>query len=93
MKLREYLGDSCCALAPRSAQTIAQQRERESGADFIAKLGIVEEERDESAYWMEMIAALKLLKKGRLTDLLSEANELLANAVASIKTARRSRRA
>ncbi len=70
----------------------AAARER-SRADFIAKLGIVEEERDESAYWMEMIAALKLLKKGRLTDLLSEANELLATAVASIKTARRSRRA
>ena len=64
-----------------------------SRADFIVKLGIVEEERDESAYWMEMIAGLKFLKKGRLTDLLSEANELLAIAVASIKTARRSRRA
>jgi hypothetical protein len=42
---------------------------------------------------MEMIIALKLLKKGRLTNLLTEANELLAIVVASIKTARRSRRA
>jgi four helix bundle protein len=64
-----------------------------SRADFVAKLGIVEEECDESSYWMEMIIAVKLLKKGRLTNLLTEANELLAIAVASIKTSRRSRRA
>lgn len=64
-----------------------------SRADFVAKLGIVEEECDESSYWMEMIIALKVLKRSRLTSLLTEANELLAIAVASIKTARRSRRA
>jgi four helix bundle protein len=63
-----------------------------SRADFIAKLGIVDEERDESAYWMEMIAGLKFLKKGRLTDLLSEANELLAIGVASINGASQSAR-
>jgi four helix bundle protein len=61
-----------------------------SRADFVAKLGIVEEERDESSYWMEMIIALKGLKRSRLTSLLTEANELLAIVVASIKTARRS---
>jgi four helix bundle protein len=64
-----------------------------SRADFVAKLGIVEEECDESSYWIEMIIALKVLKRSRLTSLLTEANELLAIAVASIKTARRSRRA
>jgi four helix bundle protein len=64
-----------------------------SRADFVAKLGIVEEECDESSYWIEMIIALKVLKRSRLTSLLTEANELLAIAVASIKTARRSCRA
>src|SRR5207237_393566 len=44
-----------------------------SHADFIAKLGIVEEECDETAYWMEVIAALKLLKKTRLERLGREA--------------------
>lgn len=63
-----------------------------SRADFVAKLGIVEEECDESSYWIEMIIALKVLKRSRLINLLTEANELLAIAVASIKTARRSRR-
>lgn len=59
-----------------------------SRADFVAKLGIVEEECDESAYWIEMIVDRKLLAPNRLTDLLDEANELLAITVASIKTAR-----
>src|SRR6266550_1121460 len=64
-----------------------------SQADFIAKLGIVEEECDEAMYWMEMIVELKLVRAARLVKLLVEANELLAIVVASIKTARRSRRA
>jgi hypothetical protein len=53
----------------------------------------VEEECDESAYWMEVIIARKLLRLARLKSLLAEANELLAITVASIKTARRRRRA
>ena len=64
-----------------------------SRVDFIAKLGIVEEECDESAYWMEVIIALKLLKVARVEKLQAEANELLAIIVASIRTARRGRRA
>ena len=62
-----------------------------SRADFVAKLGVVEEECDESAYWMEMIIERRLLKAGRLNDLLKETNELLAITVASIKTARHAR--
>jgi four helix bundle protein len=60
-----------------------------SQADFISKLGVVEEECDESAYWMEVIVARKLLRRAQLKELLAEANELLAITVASIKTARR----
>jgi four helix bundle protein len=63
-----------------------------SRADFVAKLGIVEEECDEASYWMEAIVAPKLLKKARLESLQREANELLAIVVSSIKTARRPRR-
>jgi len=60
-----------------------------SQADFISKLGIVEEECDESLYWMEMILARRLLRRAQLTHLLAQANELLAMTVASIRTARR----
>ena len=59
-----------------------------SHADFIAKLGIVEEECDETLYWMEIIVELELVREAKLSKLITEANELLAIVVASIKTAR-----
>jgi four helix bundle protein len=59
-----------------------------SRADFIAKLGIVEEEADEAIYWMDMLIASGLVKKVRVAKLLDEANQIVAIVVASIKTAR-----
>ena len=61
-------------------------------ADFIAKMGIVEEEADESSYWLEIIAKIKLIPMSRLTALMNEAQEILCICVASINTARGSRR-
>lgn len=58
-----------------------------SKREFIAKLGIVEEEADESAFWMELIIEGGLLRKGRVVRLLTEANELVAIMTASRKTA------
>ena len=59
-----------------------------SRADFIAKMGIVEEECDETIYWMELVIELDLVDERRIADLKIEANEILSIAVASIKTAR-----
>jgi four helix bundle protein len=47
-----------------------------SKAEFIAKLGTVEEEADESAFWMELIIEGELLKRQAVESLLGEANEL-----------------
>jgi len=47
-----------------------------SKAEFIAKLGVVEEEADESAYWLELIIDGELLNAKVVTPLLDEANEL-----------------
>jgi four helix bundle protein len=47
-----------------------------SKAEFVAKLGITEEEADESAYWMEVIVEGDLLKEKQVRALLGEANEL-----------------
>ncbi len=60
-----------------------------SHPDFIAKLKIVEEECDESIYWLELLADLNLSNGGMLQKLTLEANEILAIIVASIKTARK----
>ena len=58
-----------------------------SKAEFIAKLGTVEEEADESAYWMELIIEGELMKAHRVEPLLTEANEIVAIMVSSRKSA------
>jgi four helix bundle protein len=59
-----------------------------STADFINKLRMVEEECDESLFWMELLADNKLIEISRLRDLMREGGEILAIIVASAKTAR-----
>jgi four helix bundle protein len=59
-----------------------------SPADFIAKMGIVEEEADESLFWLELIVDAGLLKKKRIEDLKEEANQIVAITVSSINSAR-----
>ena len=60
-----------------------------SRADFINKIGIVEEEADECSYWLDMLVDANVMKKERLADLMTEAHEITAMVVASIRTARR----
>lgn len=62
-----------------------------SSADFISKMGTVEEEIDETMYWMELLVESGALKLNNIESLMKEANELLAITVSSIKTARESR--
>ena len=82
-----------------SSSTAANYRSAcraKSKADFISKLGTVEEEADESGFWLEMLRDISQLgivtfepqslrELGRLED---EANQLVAITVASRKTAR-----
>jgi four helix bundle protein len=56
--------------------------------DFIAKMGIVEEEADESMFWMEILMETGIVTANRIESLYKEANEICAITVASIKTAR-----
>ena len=57
-----------------------------SPQEFRAKLGIVEEEADESSYWIELLVEAGLVKETLVEGLLKEANEILAIVIASIKT-------
>jgi four helix bundle protein len=61
-----------------------------SKAEFISKLGTVEEEADESAFWLELIIEGNLLADQTVRSLLTEAGELTAITVSSKKTAARS---
>jgi len=97
MRLAESLPET------RSGRTIANQiirsgtsvganyraaKRAKSTKDFISKMGTVEEECDETIYWIELAVASKCVVSEKVADLLKEANELLAITVASIKTAK-----
>jgi four helix bundle protein len=60
-----------------------------STADFISKLGIVEEEADETLFWLELAVEANLIPAKKLKPLMREAEELLKITVASIKTTRK----
>ncbi len=62
-----------------------------SPAEFRAKLGIVEEEADESIYWMELLVETETVRQELLAELMQEANEIIAMIVASIRTSRSSK--
>ena len=59
-----------------------------SKADFISKMGTVEEEADETMYWIELSIDAELFKRDQVADLLNEADEILSIVVSSIKTAK-----
>src|ERR1044071_4169797 len=63
-----------------------------SRAEFIAKLGVVKEEADETAFWLELIIDSGLLTEARIHPLLTEAGELVAIMAASRKSAVGSRK-
>ncbi len=59
-----------------------------SKAEFIARLGIVVEEIDETVLWLELLTESEILSIARLRDLMKEANELLAILTTSQLTAK-----
>jgi four helix bundle protein len=63
-----------------------------SKREFVAKLGVVEEEADESRHWLELIIEAGLLKKQRVERRLRESEELAAIMDSSRITASRSER-
>jgi four helix bundle protein len=89
-KSREY--DAWARQLIRSSSSVganyrASQRAK-SMADFINKLKIVEEEIDESIYWLELFSEVDSAHHTEIERLKQEAQELLSIMVASIKTSR-----
>jgi four helix bundle protein len=62
-----------------------------SRAEFLSKLGIVLEESDESAHWLEIITDDKMLPGKKVSALLQEANELTAIFFTATSSARKSK--
>lgn len=59
-----------------------------SSPDMISRLSIVEEEADETLYWLDLLVGSKKVEPGRVNTLRNEAHEIVAMTVASIKTLR-----
>ncbi|MGH7950394.1 MAG: four helix bundle protein [Limisphaerales bacterium] len=58
-----------------------------SRAEFISKIGTVEEESDETALWLELLVESEIMPARKLSSLLQEANDLTAIMATSRKTA------
>ncbi|MGA2631380.1 MAG: four helix bundle protein [Terriglobia bacterium] len=59
-----------------------------SKAEFIAKMGVVVEEADETVFWLELLIDTGIVRKDQTQELLGESNELLAIFAASHRTAK-----
>ncbi|HLL16290.1 MAG TPA: four helix bundle protein [Pyrinomonadaceae bacterium] len=60
-----------------------------SKAEFIAKMGVVVEEADETVFWLELLVETNIVQQSRMNSLLIEAGELLAIFTASQRTAKK----
>ena len=60
-----------------------------SKAEFVAKMGIVVEEADETIFWLELLVETGIVKPSQMEKLLAEANELVAIFARSQHTARK----
>jgi four helix bundle protein len=89
---RSIASDALTGQIVRSATSIGANYRAacraKSTADMINKLKIIEEESDETTYWLELIAEAGYLPQEKVSPLAKETNEITAMTVASIKTLR-----
>ena len=85
------VADQLCRSGTSVAANYRSAARAKSPADFIHKLGTVEEEADEVLFWLELTARTGMISPARLESLIQEANEIIAIVVSSIKTAKRNR--
>lgn len=87
---RDRVGDVIGKQLLRSATAVgANYRSACRGrsiADLISKLSIVEEEADESIYWIDLLMESEIVSSNQVSYLINEGNEIVAMTVASIKT-------
>jgi four helix bundle protein len=87
-KTAEVIGKQLLRSATSIGANYRSSCRAKSTADLIAKLSIVEEETDETLYWLELLIESGLVEPDKLKNLMQETNEILAMTVASIKTLR-----
>lgn len=74
----------------KTSEVIGRQLLR-SGTSVGAKMGTVEEEADESIYWLELLVETGLINLGEISDLLDEGNQIVAITISSIRTTKKNK--
>lgn len=90
-KVTDVLGKQLVRSATSVAANYRSACKARSKADFLSKLGIVEEEADETQLWIELIADSGFMKSSQVANLLDEVKQLTAIFAASRITASRRR--
>ncbi len=85
----QVLGKQALRSGTSVAANLREGSRARSNAEFISKLGIVEQELDETMLWLELLIEAKIVPEKKLSALHQEADELLAIIVSSIQTAKR----
>jgi four helix bundle protein len=85
------VGNQCLRSATSVGANYRAATRARSHAEFISKIGVVEEEADETCYWLELVIEGRLLPSVKVAPLLREAQELTAIFTASGRTARTNR--
>jgi four helix bundle protein len=81
----QVLGKQVLRSATAVAANFREASRARSDAEFIAKLGVVEQELDESVLWFELLVESDIVSESKLSALKSEADELLGIVVATVK--------
>lgn len=85
----QVLGKQALRSGTSVAANLREASRARSDAEFLSKLGIVEQELDETMLWLELLVESALVPEKKMSALHQEADELLKIIVASIRTAKR----
>ena len=87
-RVADVIGHQVLRAGTSVAANYRSARRARSRREFLAKMGIVEEEADESSFWLELLEEARLVTSERVVELQREARQLVAITIASIHTAR-----
>ena len=87
-RVADVIGHQLLRSATSVAANYRAARRARSRREFLAKMGIVEEEADESGLWLELLADAGVMSRAHISALRDEAHQLVAITVSSIRTAR-----
>jgi four helix bundle protein len=82
----QVLGKQALRAGTSVAANYREASRARSNAEFISKLGVVEQELDETLLWLELLVESGIVPEAKMADLRQEADELLRMTIAAIKT-------